>query len=116
MDFIMGLPESKECNAILLVVDRLTKMAHFIPCRNSCSTEDVVLLYCDFVWKLYAHPESIVSDRGPTFVSAFWRNLCTRLSIQPRLSTVTAFYPATDGQTERTNAILNQYLRAYINY
>ena len=81
MDFITGLPESKECNAILVVVNRLTKMAHFIPCRDSCSAEDVALLYRDFVWILLGLPESIVSDCGSAFVSSFWRNLCKRLSI-----------------------------------
>ena len=98
MDFITGLPESNGCNAILVVVDRLTKMAHFIPYRDSCSAEDVALLYRDFVWKLYGLPQSIISDCGPTFVSAVWRTLCTRLSIQPRLNT--AFHSQTDSQTE----------------
>jgi hypothetical protein len=114
MDFITGLPESGGYNAILVVVDRLTKMSHFIPCRDSCTAEEVALLYRDSVWKHHGLPASIVSDRGAIFVSTFWRNLCSRLGIQSRLST--AFHPETDGQTERTNAILEQYLRGYINY
>jgi transposase InsO family protein len=114
MDFITGLPESGGHNAILVVVDRLTKMSHFIPCRDTCTAEDVAFLFRDHIWKLHGLPESIVSDRGSVFVSELWRNLCKELGIHSKLST--AFHPETDGQTERTNAILEQYLRAYINY
>jgi len=114
MDFITGLPESGGYNAILVVVDRLTKMVYFLPCRDSYSAEDIACLYRDSVWKLNGLPASIVSDRGSTFVSRFWQTLCTRLGIKSKLST--AFHPATDGQTERVNAMLEQYLRAYVNY
>jgi transposase InsO family protein len=114
MDFITGLPESGGHNAILGVVDRLTKMSHFIPCRDTCTAEDVALMFRVYIWKLHGLPESIVSDRGSVFVSELWRTLCKELGINSKLST--AFHPETDGQTEHTNAILEQYLRAYINY
>src|SRR3989337_1145002 len=114
MDFITGLPLSDNYNAILVVVDRLTKMAHFIPCRDDTTSVELAELYHKNVWKAHGIPKSIVSDRGQLFISSFWKDLTARLKIESRLST--AFHPETDGQTERTNAILEQYLRAYVNY
>jgi transposase InsO family protein len=114
MDFITHLPESQGYDSILVVVDRLTKMKHFVACKDTCNAEDVAKLYVSHVWKLHGLPETVVSDRGPQFVSAFWKHLIHRLKIQSLLST--AYHPETDGQTERTNAILEQYLRAYVAY
>jgi transposase InsO family protein len=114
MDFITGLPESNGHNAVLVVVDRLPKMSHFIACRGSATAEDVACLFRDFVWKLHGLPESIISDWGSVFVAQFWQSLCKEIGIRSKLST--AFHLETDGQTERKNAILEQYLRAYVNY
>ena len=114
MDFVTGLPWSQGYDAILVVVDRLTKMRHLIPCRTSTSAEDLANLFLENVWRLHGLPDGIVSDRGPQFASIFWRSLCKRLQIQPRLST--AFHPQSDGQTERVNAIMEQYLRSFVNY
>lgn len=114
MDFVTHLPPSCGYDAILVVVDRLTKMKHFIPCKGTCNAEEVARLYAYNVWKLHGLPQTIVSDRGPQFVAQFWKHLTRRLQITNLLST--AYHPETDGQTERTNAVLEQYLRAYVSY
>jgi hypothetical protein len=114
MDFITHLELSQGHDAILVVVDRLTKMKHFIACHGTCDAEEVARLYTRHIWKIHGLPRTVVSDRGPQFVSAFWKHLNRRLRIQSLLST--AFHPETDGQTERANAVLEQYLRAYVSY
>ncbi|KAH8144651.1 uncharacterized protein LAJ45_11360 [Morchella importuna] len=114
MDHVTGLPESQGSNAILVVVDRLTKMAHYIPTRDTADAAELARLFLQHVWTSHGLPKDIVSDRGTTFTSQFWRTLCNQLDIKPRFST--AFHPQTDGQTERVNAIMEQYLRGYVNY
>lgn len=114
MDFITHLPDSKGYDAILVVVCRLTKFRHIIPCKGTCNAEELARLFRDNIWKLYGLPDSIVSDRGTQFVSAFWKHLCQILNTRAQMST--AWHPESDGQTERMNAILEQYLRAYVSY
>lgn len=114
MDFITHLPLSNGYDAIMVVVDRLTKMRHFIPCHGTCDAEEAARLYTLHVWKLHGLPRSIVSDRGPQFVSEFWKHLTRRLGIQSLLST--AYHPETDGQTEIANSFLEQYLRSQVSY
>ncbi|KAG0159971.1 hypothetical protein PDIDSM_7498 [Penicillium digitatum] len=114
MDFITHLPLSYGYDAILVVVDRLTKMKHFIHCKGTCNAEEAARLYTRHVWKLHGLPNTVVSDRGPQFVAQFWKHPTKRLRITNLLST--AYHPETDGQTERANAVLEQYLRAYVSY
>ena len=114
MDFVTGLPPSGEIDAIWVVVDRLTKQRHFVPCSTTVNAEDLADLFLQNVFRLHGLPDNIVSDRGPQFASRFWRHICHCLKIEPRLST--AFHPETDGQTERINANMEQYLRAYVGY
>lgn len=114
MDFVTGLPESEGHNAILVVVDRLTKMRHFIPTTTDASAETVADLYVNHVYRLHGFPKTVVSDRGPQFSALFWKLLCRRLRTERLLST--AFHPETDGQTEISNAGMEQYLRAYTTY
>ena len=114
MDFVTGLPWSDGNDAIWVVVDRLTKMRHFVPCRTTTSAPDLANLFLHHVWKLHGLPNDIISDRGPQFASNFWRQLCSRLGISPRLST--AFHPETDGQTERANQTMEQYLRTFVSH
>jgi hypothetical protein len=114
MDFIVGLPLSDGHDAILVVVDRLTKMKHLIPCHTTDDADKLAMLFITYVWKLHGLPESIVSDRGSLFTSEFWKRLCKRLRIDALLST--AFHPETDGQTEIANAALEAILRCYVNY
>jgi len=101
-------------NAIMVVVDRLSKDRHFTPCRTDMKASDLARLFVRDVWKLHGLPDTIVSDRGPLFVSEFWKALCHRLQINISLST--AYHPETDGQTENANSFLEQYLRQYISF
>ena len=114
MDFVTGLPWSNGCDAIWVVVDRLTKERHLIACRTDIDAKELSSLFITHIFRLHGLPLTIISDRGPQFAALFWKNLCRRLGIEPRLST--AFHPQTDGQTERMNAIMEQYLRAHVNY
>jgi transposase InsO family protein len=114
MDFITHLPPSQDYDAILVIVDRLTKMRHLIPCKATCNSAETARLYLHYAWKLHGLPSTIISDRGPQFVSEFWKQLNSQLQIQSLLST--AVHPQTDGQTERFNAVLEQYLRSYVSY
>ncbi|KAM4062448.1 integrase core domain-containing protein [Hirsutella rhossiliensis] len=77
-------------------------------------THDLATLFVRDVWKLHGLPDSIVSDRGPLFVSEFWKAVCHRLRINISLST--AYHPETDGQTENANSFLEQYLRQYVSF
>ena len=110
-DFIMDLPESEGFNSILVVVDWFSKEVEFIPCTKSTSALDTAKLYLRHVWKRHGLPTGIVSDQGPQFASQVMKDICKRLGIQPRLST--AYHPQTDGQTERINRDLQQYLRIF---
>lgn len=114
MDFIEGLPLSRGHDAILVVVDRLSKMALFIPTFKDLDTPDLVRLFLDRVFSKHGAPHDIVSDRGRHFVSKLWSGICAALRIKSNLST--AYHPETDGQTERVNQILEQYVRVYTNY
>ena len=97
-----------------MVVDKLTKMVHFIPTMEKTSAEGLARLFRDNVWKLHRLPESIISDRGPQFATGLMRELNEMLGIKTKLST--AFHPQTDGQTERMNQELEQYLRMFIDH
>lgn len=114
MDFVTGLPSSDGKDAILVVVDRLTKMRHFIATTVEASAEVVADLYVTHIYRLHGFPDTVVSDRGPQFAALFWKTLCLRLGTSRLLST--AFHPETDGQTEISNAAMEQYLRAYACY
>ena len=117
MDFVVGLPPSmvngQLCENILVFVDRLTKMTHVIPCSDMSADATAALFY-QHIWRLHGLPDTIVSDRGTQFTSQFWSHLCHRLKIKSLLST--AFHPESDGQTERMNALVEQYLRCYCTY
>lgn len=99
VDFITDLEKSSEYDAIMVVVDRLSKMRHFIPCHTKCSAAATAKLFVDHVWKLHGLPSSVISDCGPQYVSRFWRYLAKRLSISAKLSR--SYHPQTDSQTER---------------
>ena len=114
MDFVVGLSESKGYDAIWVVVDRLTKLRHMVPCKSTCSSEDLADLFLHNVWKHRGLPSTVISDRGPQFAWRFWKALCERLGIERRLST--GVHPQTDGQTERFNATMEEYLRLYVNH
>ena len=114
MDFVTGLPESQGFDAIWVVVDRLTKMRHLVPCNTTIDSEGLAELFIKEIFRLHGLPDTIISDRGPQFASRFWRYICDRLKMERRLST--AYHPPTDGQTEIVNAAMEQYLRAFVSY
>jgi len=113
-DFITKLPIAQEYNSILVVVDRLTKMVHFISTIEKISAEGLARLFRDNMWKLHGLSKSIISDRGLQFMAGLMRELNQMLGIESKMST--AFYPQTDGQMERVNQELEQYLRMFIDH
>ena len=112
-DFIVGLPPSRGYDAIWVVVDRLSKRMHAIPTTAEVDALGLARLYRDHVWKHHGIPEEIISDRGPQFASTFTKELNRLLGIRTSLST--AYHPQTDGQTERVNQEIEQYLRLFVN-
>ncbi|KAH0358992.1 hypothetical protein KCU65_g10159, partial [Aureobasidium melanogenum] len=98
---------------ILVFVDRLTKLRHLEP-TVTMEPEEAAEILIKAVYKHHGLPERLVSDRGTQFISTLWKSLCTLLGIQAVYST--AYHPETDGQTENANGVMNQYLRAYVNY
>jgi hypothetical protein len=115
MDFITRLPVSNGFDSMFVVVDRLSKMAHFIPTTaDGCDTKETARLIRDHVFKLHGTPNDSISDRGSVFLSKFFGELSVLLNVTLRPST--AFHPQTEGQTECVNAILEQYIREYCNY
>ena len=114
MDFIVELPKSNGYDTVLVVVDRLTKMAHFIPTTTKIDAKGTAQLLLDNVWKLHGTPLDVISDRGPQFASKVAQALFSLMGIKSNLST--AYHPQTDGQTERVNGILEQYLRIFSSY
>ena len=117
LDFITQLPRSHigtaEYDAILVVVDRYTKIAKFIPTTTNIATPKFIALFYKNIELKYSSLKGIVSDQDTRITSKFWAEVCTYSLIKRRLST--AFHPQTDGQTEILNRILENYLRAYTN-
>ena len=114
MDFIVDLPPSNTFDCICVVVDRFSKMAHFVSYKKTITGENTAKLFIDNIYRYHGLPDDIVSDRGPKFVSNFWQSLIKILQVEIKLSS--AFHPQTDGQTERINQVLEQYLHCTINY
>jgi hypothetical protein len=116
MDHIVQLPKSGEedYDAILVVVDRLTKQGIFIPCHVTDNAATFAKLFVQHIFSKHGLPTDIVSDRGALFVSQFWRELLKLLDIEAHLSTV--YHPQTNGQTECVNQSLETYIRIYCEY
>ena len=113
-DFITKLPLAQGYNAILVVCDCFSKMAHFIATTEKTSVEGLAKLFQDYVWKLHGLPESIILDKGVQFAAGMMRELNNLLGIQMKL--LTAYHSQTDRQTERINQELEQYLRVFIDH
>lgn len=115
MDFIVGLPMTDAgFDAIMVVVDRLSKMTHLTPMKTTATAEEVANLFFTNIFRLHGLPVSIVSDRDSKFISDFWQSLFAALDVKLKMST--AFHPQTDGQTERMNQFLEQILRNYVDF
>src|SRR5437773_11095509 len=119
MDMIVRLPPSADSkgnayDAILVIVNRFTKMAKYFPIREMIAAPQLAELFCNEIVKQYDTPRSIVTDRGSIFTSEYWSTLCYYMKAKRKLST--AFHLQTDGQTEHQNQVLKHYLRAYADY
>ena len=113
MDFITGLPmTARGFDAILVIVDRFSKMVHFVPTRTDQSAADIWQLFTDHVIRLHGAVEEVVGDRDSKWNSHFWRAMMENLGTKLKLST--AYHPQTDGQTERMNRVLEEALRSAI--
>ena len=112
MDFIVGLPNTlQKHDSIWVIVDRLTKTAHFILVNTTYSAKRYAEIYLDQIIRLYGVPKMIISDRGAQFIARFWEQL--QESLGTKLIRSSAYHPQTDGQTEQINQILEDMLRAW---
>jgi hypothetical protein len=113
MDFITGLPTStKKNDAIMLVVDKLSKSAHFIPIKSTFKAIDITNVFMKEIFRLYGMLKEIVFDRETKFTSNFWKSLM--VGLETKLLFSTAYHPQTDGKTERVNQILEDMLRMHV--
>jgi hypothetical protein len=113
MNFIIGLPRTtKGYDSIWVIIDRLTKIAHFLPVKTDHPVTVYTQLYIARILSLHGVPKTIVSDRGPQFVAKFWEAL--HKSLGTKLLHSSAYHPQTSGQTERVNQILEDMLRACV--
>lgn len=113
VDFIVKLPCSEGFDSIMVVVDHFSKTSHFVAAKESWNAEQLAKAFISQIFKLHGLPDTIVSDRGTTFMSHFWTSVLRELCINPSPST--AFHPQTDGQVERINAVLEDYLRHFVS-
>ena len=115
IDFITHLPLTlRNFDAIMVIVDRFTKRAHFIPSNITDTTKNFTHIFLQEVIRHHGIPSEIVSDRDTQFTSKFWATIAKMMGIERNLSS--SHHPQTDGQTERTNRTLEDLLRNYIQY
>src|SRR5580704_9556375 len=114
MDFITDLPISQGYDSLFVVVDRLSKATIVTPCNKTITAEETANLYMENVWRRTGLPCQVISDRGPQFASKVMQEVWNKLNVKSTMST--AFHPQTDGETERINQEIEQYLRVSGNF
>ncbi|KAJ3472700.1 hypothetical protein NLI96_g13284 [Meripilus lineatus] len=114
MDFIEPLPISDGHDSILVVVDRFSKQGIFIPTHVTCTAEQLAGHFVTHVFSKHGVPNHVTCDRGSEFISRFFRSLGEALDM--RIHFTSGYHPEADGQTERVNQTLEQFLRTYVNY
>lgn len=112
-DFVTELPMSSGFDSILVVVDHLSKRAHMIPTLSTITALGTAQLYRDHVWKLHGLPTKVISDRGPQFAAELTTELYKLIGVTPARST--PYHPQTDGQTERVNQEMEQFIRLFVS-
>ena len=114
MDFITELLQTNGCTELWVVIDRFTKMAHFIALDEDKKTaKDLARIFTQEIWCLHGLPRDIVSDRDSRFTSNTWEDFLAVIGFRPRMSA--AFHPQTNGQTERVNQVIAAYLWPFLN-
>ena len=108
MDWIVELPESGGYTQIWVIVDQLTKMAHFILLKTGVTAAELAQAFLQVIWKLHGLPDEIITNRDTKIISLFWQKLMHLMGIISKMTMV--FHPQSDGQTERINQILEEYL------
>jgi len=110
-DFIVSLPTSQNCTCVMVVSDHLTKMIHLMPCADVPSADLTARMMLNNIFRYHGFPKLILSDHDSQFFSLFWTSLCSALHAKARLAT--AHHQQTNGQVERANSVIEQYIRCY---
>lgn len=113
MDFIEGLPISERYSCILVIVDKFSKYAHFLPLIHPYTAQSVATTFMKNFYKLHGMPKVIISDRDRIFTSLFWEHLFTKSGTELHMSS--SYHPQSDGQTERVNQCLEIFLRCFVH-
>jgi len=113
VDFVVELPKSSGHDAIMTVMDSVSKRVHFVLTHTTVTAEGAARLFLHHIWKLHKLLKRVISNCGPQFVASFTKELYRLLGIQ--LFSSIAWYPQTDGQTECINQELNQFLHLFVN-
>ena len=114
MNFVISLSLVNGYDSVCVSVNRLTKEQHLTACHFIITSEGLADLFIRDIFRLHELSDSVTSDWEPQFIGAAWKQVCRKLEIKAQLSTV--FHPETDGQTEKINDIIKQYLRAFVFY
>jgi hypothetical protein len=113
MDFITGLPKlTKQNDAIMVVVEKLSKAIHLIPIKSTCNAIYIASIFLKEIFRLHGMPKEIISDRDTKFTSNFWKYLFAGFEIKLLFST--SYHPQTNGQTNRLNQVLEDMLRMHV--
>ncbi|CAN6249028.1 unnamed protein product [Urochloa humidicola] len=113
MDFVEGLPQSGGKNCVLVVVDKFSKFAHFIPLKHPFTASSVASVFMQEVYRLHGMPKVIISDRDRVFTNQLWKALFALAQVQ--LSMSSSYHPQSDGQTERVNQCMETFLRCFVH-